>query len=93
MKKNRPNWIKRLLEWTHYDYDDDDDEAREDIWVGLRKLGIIAKLAPRGCLEEKLDADVGTSKGVIYVTGSPIKWVNDWEDVHYPTYRSGGGIG
>lgn len=91
MKKNQPNWIKRFWEWTHYDYDDDDDEARDDICAGLQELGIIAELAPRGCREEKLDADVGTSKGVIYVTGSPIKWVNVWADVDYPTFGSGGG--
>ena len=67
------------------------DSTRDDICAGLQRLGIDARLAERGRVEEKFGGK--SSPGLIEIPEGPIRWVNvrketrqDLPDVYYTDY-------
>jgi len=50
------------------------DHTRDNICAGLQKLGIDAKMATRGRVEESICGS--GSIGIIYIPKGPIRWVN-----------------
>ena len=55
------------------------DKTRDRICADLRGLGVKAHMATRGQLEENVGStffDFRESLGIIYISDSPIRWIN-----------------
>jgi hypothetical protein len=56
------------------------NKTRDNVCVGLQKLGIDAHMVRRGRIEEKIGE--GGSLGIIHIPEGPIRWVNIRDETH-----------